>query len=161
MTTTTKCLLAGIALTMCGSALAAVTPYAESNSPTIKIGETAHNVTVVVGKKVEPLVFNDLQINPNATAGNTLSANDIITGASFSTSSNHKYVLSSESGDAVKDGVSFSFSDQSSILKGKDYKWLTADVGAGTAYVLVSKDANGELGAGLHNYTFVVTDYSA
>lgn len=161
MTTTTKCLLAGIALTMCGSALAVVTPLAVSNTPTSKIGETVHNVAVVVGQKAEPLVFNDLQIDPSATAGNTLTANTIITGASFNTSSNHKYELSAESGDATKDGVSFSFSNESATFKGKAYKWLTADTGAGTAYVLVSKDSNGALDPGLHNYTFVVTDYSA
>lgn len=161
MTTTTKCLLAGMTLTICGSALATVTPVNISNTPNALIGETAHSVTVTVASPSVPLTFIDGVINSTAIAGQLLNNGDIITYSSFATVEGHKYTLATESGDATTDQVKFSFSDSATSFKGANYKWLTSASGAGDAYVLISKDASGKLDAGLHNYTFVVSDYAS
>ncbi|EAN5735977.1 hypothetical protein EJD04_24945 [Salmonella enterica] len=161
MTTTTKCLLAGMTLTICGSALATVAPMNTTNSPDALIGDTAHSVTVAVASPSVPLTFTDGVINNTATTGQSLSNGEIITSSSFATVEGHKYTLATESGDASADQVKFSFSDSATILKGTGYKWLTSASGAGNAYVLISKDGAGVLSAGLHNYTFVVSDYAS
>ncbi|PTU36269.1 hypothetical protein [Salmonella enterica] len=161
MTTTTKCLLAGMTLTICGSALATVTPANTTNTPSSLVGATAHSITVAVATPSTPLTFVDGNVSSAAKAGETLRKGDIITSSSFATTEGHKYVLAPESGDALTDHVKFSFSDSASELKGTDYQWLTSTVGAGNAYVLISKDDADALTPGLHNYTFVVSDYNS
>ncbi|ECK6868026.1 hypothetical protein FSD44_26570 [Salmonella enterica] len=161
MTTTTKCLLAGMTLTICGSALATVTPVSTDNSPSGLIGTTAHSVTVAVASPSTPLTFIDGKVSSAAKSGETLNAGDIITYSAFATVEGHKYTLGNETGDALTDNVKYSFSDSSSELKGTEYKWLESTTGAGNAYVLISKADSTALGKGLHNYTFVVSDYNS
>lgn len=161
MTTTTKCLLAGMTLTICGSALAAVTPASTDNTPNDLIGATAHSITVAVASPSTPLTFVDGDVSSAAKAGESFQKGDIITSSSFATVEGHKYTLATETGDALSDNVKFSFSDSANTLKGADYKWLTSTSGAGNAYVLISKDDTNALTPGLHNYTFVVSDYNS
>ncbi|EKO1022181.1 hypothetical protein PX617_002242 [Salmonella enterica subsp. enterica] len=161
MTTTTKCLLAGMTLTICGSALAAVTPVNTDNSPSDLIGATAHSITVAVASPSTPLTFVDGDVSSAAKAGEPLHNGDIITYSAFATVEGHKYTLATETGEALTDNVKFSFSDSVSSLKGADYKWLASTSGAGNAYVLISKADSTALAPGLHNYTFVVSDYNS
>lgn len=161
MTTTAKWLLSGIALTMCGNALAAVTVQNTTNHPTIEVGKTGHTIVVPVALLTPPITISDVRLNQDATSGQSLGRQAIIATASFTAAANHKYVLGTETDDAVADKVHYSFSDDRDSFKGADFKWLTGSAVPETAYVMLTKDLIGALTPGLHNYTFLITDYSA
>ncbi|ECG0448594.1 hypothetical protein DER61_26600 [Salmonella enterica] len=114
---------------------------------------TAHSVNVATQVKTPPLVFTD-NITEAATAGTTLGPTGLISSSAFNAKAGHKYVL-----DTGTQGATASFSTTPSTVDSTN-KGLDATTNA-EAYVQLSTTANTSLAAGVHNYTFVVSDYSA
>lgn len=114
---------------------------------------TAHSVNVATKVKTPPLVFTD-NITTAAKDGTSLGATGLISSSAFNAKAGHKYVL-----DANPQGVTTSFSTISSTVD-SDKKGLDVTDDA-EAYVQIAATANSVLEAGVHSYTFVVSDYSA
>ncbi|EEE1293844.1 hypothetical protein CB343_003346 [Salmonella enterica subsp. diarizonae] len=136
------------------SALAINTPTTdEGHSGKDNVTLSSHSVNVATQVKTPPLVFTD-SITAAAKAGTDLGATGLISSSVFSAKAGHKYVL-----DAGTVGATASFSTNSATVE-SDKKGLDADSDA-EAYVQLSTTANTSLAPGVHNYTFVVSDYSA
>lgn len=114
---------------------------------------TSHSVNVATNVQTPPLVFADT-ITAAAKAGTNLDANGLISTSAFAAIAGHKYVL-----DAATVGATASFATDSSVVA-TDKKGLDVDTDA-EAYVQLSTTPNQPLTPGVHNYTFVVSDYSA
>ncbi|ENB2182050.1 hypothetical protein ABHF30_003016 [Salmonella enterica] len=114
---------------------------------------TAHSVNVATNVKTPPLVFTD-NITTAAKEGTSLGATGLISSSAFNAKSGHKYVL-----DANPNGATTSFSTNNATVD-SDKKGLDVDTDV-EAYVQLATTANSSLAAGVHNYTFVVSDYSA
>lgn len=136
------------------SALAVNTPTTDTtHSGKDNVTLTAHSVNVATQVKTPPLVFTD-NITEAATAGTTLGSTGLISSSVFNAKAGHKYVL-----DTGTQGATASFSTTNTTVD-SDKKGLDVDTD-GDAYVQLSTTANSSLAAGVHNYTFVVSDYSA
>lgn len=136
------------------SALATNTAVTDTNHEgKTSVTLTAHSVNVATKVSTPPLVFTD-NITTAAKEGTTLGSSGLISSSAFSAKAGHKYALDADPG---ADHTSFS-TDETTV--DADKKGLNVDEDA-TAYVQISAAANTTLVAGVHHYTFVVSDYSA
>ncbi|ECW9808531.1 hypothetical protein AL453_18455 [Salmonella enterica subsp. enterica serovar Poona] len=136
------------------SALASTTPTTDTaHSGKDNLSTSSHSVNVATSVKTPPLVFTD-NITDAAKNGTDLGSTGLISSSMFLAKSGHKYVL-----DTSTVGATASFSNSNATvddtMKGLE---ATSD---GNVYVQLSTTANSSLTPGVHNYTFVVSDYSA
>ncbi|EBL8440554.1 hypothetical protein DLP51_19490 [Salmonella enterica] len=114
---------------------------------------TSHSINVKTNVATPPLTFVDT-ILPAAAAGTSLNAQGLVTTSAFETKTGHIYILSTPTNIAHA-----SFSATQNDVTVANTRLVANE--AATAYVQLSTGNTTALTAGVHNYTFVVTDYSA